>query len=170
MKLNISLVRKSSKLHGEPKGTIVAVPVPTNIANKLCMAGGIPPHEMHVSLVYIKDYPDLESLLQITKLYTDQHPLLPIMKIGGIGRFFHEDEDVIYASIDAPTLSSFREGLVTHLTKFGVQYSNTHGFVPHVTMAYIDKSLPTPRLSPEAADSWVVSSIEVWNNNVRFSL
>ena len=170
MKLNLNLVRKSSKSHGEPKGTIVAIPVPGEIADRLCMSGGIPAGEMHISLAYIKDYHDIQTLVQIVGLFTAQHPLLPIMKIGGVGRFFHEGEDVLYAAVDSPTLSGFRENLMKHLDQFSIPYSMEHGFTPHITIAYIDKSLPTPRLSEEVALSWVVSSIEVWNNNVRFSL
>lgn len=170
MKINLNLIRKSSPNHGESKGCIVTIPVPSGIAEKLHLAGGLPTHEMHVTLAYIKGFDDFKTLVQIVALYTAQHPLLPIMKIGGMGRFFHEDEDVIYASIDSPGLSSFREGLLAHLDRYNIPYSNEHGFVPHITIAYIDKNLSTPRLSEDAADTWLVSSIEVWNNNIRFSL
>lgn len=170
MKINLNLIRKSSHSHGEPKGVLVAIPVPSELAGKLYLPGGLPTHEMHVSLAYIKGFDDFKTLVQIVALYTSQNPLLPIMKIGGMGRFFHEDEDVIYASIDSPGLSSFREGLLTHLDRYNVPYSNEHGFVPHITIAYIDKNLPTPRLSEDVAATWLVSSIEVWNNNIRFSL
>ena len=167
MKLNLNLIKSS---HGEPKGTVVAIPVSDEVANKLHIPGGIPKHEMHVSLFYIKNMTDFGSLLKVVNEYSGEKPLKPIMKIGGIGRFFHEGKDVIYASIDSPILSTFREGLGKHLLLNGIEYSIEHGFVPHITLAYVGKNIPTPRLSEDAALSWVVSSIEVWNNNVRFSL
>lgn len=168
MKINIPqiLVRKS---HGEPKGAIVALDVPEHVAKALCASGilpdALPWTEMHVTLAYIESGLYDEDILEAFSEFN--FPPFEV-SIGGIGRFMHEDQDVIYASIDGYGLEHLRSAVLDRLSECGITYSTTHGFTPHATIAYVPKDMHTPLFSEEIKHSWMVNAIQVWYNNLRF--
>lgn len=58
-------------------------------------------------------------------------------EISGVGRFMGADQDVLYASVDVPELAEFRQRLCNALASVGLEADETHGFSPHITLAYL---------------------------------
>lgn len=156
--------------HDEPKGTIIAIPVPMHVAEAISVDGGECPTEMHITLAYIDGVEgDALDRLQM-EVEEGARCFEPFMvSIGGVGRFLHEDEDVIYASIDSAALDDFRTNLVQHHVPFDIYVSKEHGWTPHITIQYVSKEAPTPRPSADIQRSWLVEHVEVWHKNMRYS-
>jgi 2'-5' RNA ligase len=99
--------------------------------------------ELHLTLVFLgtagADVPEslLPTLLSTVKGWAATTP--PITGYtSGIGVFANPGETVTYASVDCPALPAARQELVRLLTGEGLPVSATHGFTPHITLAYGD--------------------------------
>lgn len=107
--------------------------------------------ELHITLCYLGEAAEIadkkQQIEETVKSFATAHK--PISgKVNGIGRF-HVDgdgEEPLYASFDSPDLPEFRHGLVKALEDAGIKIDNTHGFTPHITIAYIPKEAETPDL------------------------
>ena len=119
--------------------------------------GAVPVANLHCTLLYLGD-PDVDKsgpwnvdlLAAATCLFANQYGSVDAT-VAGIGRFVGEgDTDVIVALLDAPHLAQLRHSLKESLGYAGAlpynspAYSEKHGFVPHVTLAYVPKDSPTP--------------------------
>jgi HK97 family phage prohead protease len=107
----------------------------------------------HVTLVYLS--PEAASLdshksalirfISDTACYT-----APIEgAVNGFGRFAAaegEDASALYASVDCPALPAFRQRLWDAACMAGCSPVAEHGFVPHITLAYLPTSDATPSL------------------------
>ncbi|KPV49200.1 hypothetical protein SE17_33955, partial [Kouleothrix aurantiaca] len=72
--------------------------------------------------------------------------------INGLGRFFHAEDDhtnAVFVSPDVPGLPELRQSLCEAIERAGFDYSNTHGFTPHITVAYVPIDAPTPAIRIE---------------------
>ena len=106
----------------------------------------IPPNEWHITLVYFQDEVDLHKVKDVINSLTDKLP--PITgEVNGYGRFNGQEQDAVYGNFDSPELSKIRQVLVSKLEERGILYSQDHGFVPHITFAYIPKDDETPQIS-----------------------
>lgn len=54
--------------------------------------------------------------------------------------------DAVYATFDSPQLPEFRQALVAALASAGITSPSEHGFVPHITLAYVPSGTRTPPL------------------------
>lgn len=140
---------------GTHSGTMVALYVPSGIAEKVALPDGEPPASMHITLEYLgKELtPEQISLgRQIVKRAARGIPPVRV-KLGGIGRFSasptSDGRDVVYLSVDSPDITNLHRNL-TDLFAIVPQPPKIHGFTPHVTLAYIDprNTLPISRLEP----------------------
>jgi len=157
--------------HDEPKGTIVAISVPYTLANKLYLGGGNSPEEMHITLAYMHYLYDdeLDTLRAIVSSCAKDYSQNLLLKVGGIGRFSHGDEDVFYASVDNPFLSEFREYVIGRLEAGGLPVSYEHGFTPHITIKYLTKDETTPMLGGDVVGSqWLAETVDIWHGNFKF--
>lgn len=111
--------------------------------------GGEEPDALHMTLCCIGDLEELpddaaalaERVLRVVSVFTP-----PIQgEISGVGRFMGATQDVLYASVDAPALPAFRQRLVDALELVGLPVDDSHGFSPHITLAYLD---PDTALEP----------------------
>lgn len=64
------------------------------------------------------------------------------------------------ALVDAPGLGELREGLLDALSAAGVQVRRDHGFIPHVTRAYLPVGSRVEAL--EEREPVVLDSVQVW--------
>jgi 2'-5' RNA ligase len=137
---------------------MVGLFLPGELARALALSGGEAAEDLHITLCYLGP---LEALgigatlvagALCASYASSRAPLLG--QIGGVGRFATQPEtagrDILWASVDIPALSTFREGLVMLLGGAGIPYDRGHGFVPHVTLAYLEREEPSPlvRLDP----------------------
>jgi len=142
-------------------GIMIAFKIPPVIAQHLiALAKGaglpedclMPVDEMHVTLAYLGStddpgwMPDEEALESELTKFAQGWPALS-GTLNGIGRFMDApDKDCIYLNFDCPDLPRFRQALVAFLKGADADPLETHGYTPHMTLAYIDKEMPTPTI------------------------
>lgn len=132
-------------------GGMVALFIPDQISQRLrgiMESISLPPDariedadNLHVTLAF---FPDdsvtveksmILSAMQFAAIEVDYTSL--VGRIGGYGVFVNGDEQVIYASLDAPDLPALRQALCDRLENGRVEYAKDHGFTPHITLAYL---------------------------------
>lgn len=136
---------------GAHSGTMVALHLPLKTAKQLAVLGGENPKDMHITLGYLgKDLTEKQKkqCAQAVRMFAKRCPPIKAT-LGGVGRFSasasSEGRDVVYLSVDSPDITRFRQMLLDELlTSAAVRPKADHGFVPHVTLAYIDKKDKTP--------------------------
>lgn len=133
-------------------GFLVALWLPPSTAERLAIAGGEPAEALHVTLCYCGAVAELDELTiaraiaAVDRTVSYRAPLEG--KIAGYGRFTasptSDARDVFYASVDVPHLAELREAIATELIYANCPPRSTHGFTPHVTLAYLDPEAPNP--------------------------
>lgn len=154
-------------------GVMVALRLPLDVADMLLAllrAAGVPKvylvdaAEMHITLAYLGNAadqtgPDEEALQAGLETFAAGWSSLS-GSINGIGRFMdNPDQDVLYANFDSPALLHFRQALVVCLKGLDCQVVETHGFTPHITLAYVPKDMRTPTIGLDPID---VSFVSLW--------
>ncbi len=105
---------------------------------------------LHMTLLYLGKADELEPkrelITEVLKAFASRNS--PITgKISGFGRFTGgEENDALYASIDAPKLPIFHSELTDALEAAGLTIDRTHGFTPHITLSYLSLDDPMPDL------------------------
>lgn len=100
--------------------------------------------DMHVTVCYLPSTPDGPELELLKSVVADmartQGPLTGVW--GGTGRFNPSEgsdgKPVLVALPDLPELSAFRQDLVEALSAAGFDVATSHGYTPHLTVAYND--------------------------------
>ncbi len=128
----------------EPTATTLALPpilLPTG-------AEAILPADLHLTLAYLGDVPEatfarytVEAAL--LDFVTSHGPL--VGEIAGLGRFVNTHKpglDALVALYDCPDLPRLRQELVNTLAGAGAPVDKTHGFLPHITLAYVPHGAP----------------------------
>ncbi len=146
-------------------GTMVALHIPHDIAKQVAIPGGESPETMHVTVAYLgKNLTDEQksgAFVACRRIAQKCGPIKALL--GGVGRFSasstSEGNDVIYLSVDSPDLTRMRPMLIEELAIEGVVPNNLHGYVPHVTLAYIPTTAPHPlkRFPPVAVEFSAIS-------------
>ncbi len=132
-------------------GVMVALALPTGAALTLHQlaqktfgenAEITPSDEMHITLAYFGDVAQMnvsrETLTALVRAFAAEHSPINGM-VSGVGRFGASDtQAAVYASFDSPLLPRLQSDLVDLLDAAGVSVDKTHGFTPHITLAYVD--------------------------------
>lgn len=133
---------------GNDTGCIVCLVPDPDTAAALAVAGGLSPDQLHLTLCLFGDTEILgpvqraEALLAVRDAAAAMPPLSG--EISGIGRFTNGEQDVIYASLDAPALNELQDFVSTILEANGFEIADDHGFTPHFTLTYIESGMPSP--------------------------
>jgi 2'-5' RNA ligase len=148
-----------------PNSVGVMLPIPLAVAQKyaLDVEGAEPPAEFHMTLVYLgKLLPETITAVReaVRRVAAQFAPFEG--KISGIGRFNGPETDPLYLSVDAVKLTAFREAIFNALPPT----EQRHGFTPHVTLAYLPKTSPTPMV-PIHDDVIRFDRVEVWIGGKR---
>ena len=162
---------------------MVAFMIPPDVATKLAVDGGLPPEKLHITLVYLG--PDATTTLDRTEVEQALNAVLSAADededteeaaagqsdsdnikgvFNGVARFTAtEDPDgsgtPIVLTLDAPGLDDFRADLAEGLHAILDFPEDTHGFVPHCTIQYVQGSdtdpipLPPPPMVDVTFDS-----------------
>ena len=155
--------------HDENKDVVVALSIPKHVSSKIFIHDGEPECDLHVTLAYVSPDCDIATLRMVVSHFAKEilEPLQ--LTTTGVGRYVnHPGSDVLYVSVDSPTLNLERERLISRLEMNGIVVSKEHGFNPHITVKYIDKSEPTPEFSEMGVCSWVANQIEIWQGSFRY--
>lgn len=149
---NFAQVLKFEDVVHDGDGAMIAVFIPIETATKLraiIESIDLPeaarlekPENMHVTLTYFPsasgiDRDTVVRCMKMAALYHGQDTLEG--NVGGYGVFLNEEENVVYASLDAPSLPEIRQVLCDALAGAEIEYAKDHGFTPHITLAYLPK-------------------------------
>lgn len=133
-------------------GAMIALFLPTESAERLAIPGGEPADSLHITLAYLGKAADWAPA-QVRRLRhalagwaSEQEPLSG-RTTGGVGTFptSEDGEYPLYARVDVPGLTRFRERLVRLLDAQGFYYDQTHpDFRPHVTLDWVPDGKEPP--------------------------
>ena len=173
-------VRKSNQ-----SGAMVALFLPGEAAKTLALSQDqvpdgsyvLPASELHITLAYLGDKDEAEvprDVIERVMIQLAADEPLVVGSVGGLGRFEKAESDgtnAFYASFDSSGLSKLREKIVDALQLIGADVSMEHGFTPHITLAYIPESEPTPDVEIQKIKIEMEALYLAWGNElVAFSL
>jgi 2'-5' RNA ligase len=137
---------------------MVALMVPAAVADRLALndlPGGLAPSELHITLVHLGEVDGLTAtertaLNRVAAGVARRRPTL-VGEVAGFGRFTDSHRtagpNVLWAAVDIPYLEDLEVDLVDRLAGIGMPVTREHGFLPHITLAYLPPGIPTPDLA-----------------------
>lgn len=148
-------------------GVIACLCPPAALAERLAalVPGGMPAEQLHLTLAYFGEAGTLDSALleriRAVLMNAAKEQTAIVGSINGVCRLATPDGDALVAVVDLPLLPSFREELVEQFESVGASVSKQHGFLPHITLAFLEPSAPSPlvRLDPIPV---TFGAIELW--------
>lgn len=159
------------------KGIWISLWPTEKVQRQLARIGGVPPEEIHLTLVYVgridkTTHADVATIASVCeKVARKLHPFTG--QVTGIGRFSAttpDDLDTIYASFTSPRLDELRAELLQQLTRAGLSYTQKYGFTPHMTLAKIPQRAISPleRLDPfRLRFSWLTLKVGDWRHDYK---
>lgn len=116
--------------------------------------------ELHLTLAFMSERKviDKAKLISVLKRFARRAPPIQAV-VNGVGRFNggQGEAEVFYASVDAPALFEWRRALVDVLRQVGILPAQNHGYIPHVTLAYLANGEESPErdlpLTPMVLDT-----------------
>ena len=169
---NVSEVGKEAALPKVMEGAMVAFYPTQEVASLLAVPDGLPAEDLHLTLAFLGQAVDIDESVRavvesaLGELAMEQGYISGM--VNGVGRFFAHAEnngkECIFAIIDSAGLFEFRHKVVEALIKAGLPPVSNHGFVPHMTLSYVDPGADVkapPPLHVMFEDLWLV-----WGNEV----
>ena len=142
----------------------LVLPLPASVAAALALpssvAGALPAGDLHLTLaVFTGSRPDLVGIA--ASLAERCAPI--VATLSGVGRFSGPDGDAFHASVDGPALPGLRTECECQAWS---TLDRTHGFDPHVTLAYLAPDAPSPltRLAPTPV---TFTELALWDGETR---
>jgi len=134
---------------GAASGAILCLVPSAELARDLAVPGGEAPEDLHVTLAHLGDAAAIDAARRAVLLTVTEHfglRLAPIEgRFNGVARFSAPDgTDAAVLTLDAPGLAASRERIVGVLDALGFAVSADHGFLPHLTRAYVARGEPLP--------------------------
>lgn len=114
-----------------------------------------PIDDIHLTLAFLGDTRETtlaskrQNLIETLQQWAHDNGKPLSGTVNGMGRFYHAEDDetnAVYVSPDVPGLPDLRQSLCAVLEIAGFDYSQDHGFVPHLTVAYVSLEAPTPEM------------------------
>lgn len=155
-------------------GVIACLRPPAELAAQLAalVPGGTPAEQMHLTLAYFGERDALDTAvlerIRAVLMNAANEASAFVGTLNGVCRLATADGDALVAIVDLPLLPSFREELVEQFERVNAPVSHAHGFVPHITLAYLAPVAPSPivRLDPIPVR---FGAIELWAADTRES-
>lgn len=138
----------------EYTGVMLALYPAPELAQQIAEMSGVdmPAEQLHVTLAYcgrvenLTDEQVAGAVLATKRTGEMSEPLTGT--VNGLGRFnasqSSDGKDVIYAVVDVPGLEQLRNEVLSQLRYAGCEVASTHGYTPHMTLAYIDAGTESP--------------------------
>jgi len=147
---------------------MVALFIPPNFTDGLVMPSGELQQDFHVTLAYLGQVTGPQppqTLLDLLRNWAAMHTPLEGV-ISGVGRFSTggDGKEPFYASFDCPILPAWRQSLAKALKQIEFEPDMTHGFTPHITLAYLPKGAPSPVGQIVPIDLTLATITLVWGN------
>lgn len=128
-------------------GCMVALYPSSDVLDSITVKGDLPLEDrddMHITLAFLATTPEGDRLDLLKSVVQDiartQGPMEGVW--GGTARFNpskgSDGKPVLVALPDLPDLPTFRQRMVDSLDAAGFEVSKTHGYTPHLTVAYSD--------------------------------
>ena len=107
-----------------------------------------PVSEMHITLALTTKKQSGNAIIKAVTSVLKQWSSIE-GKTDGLITFSGNEEDGIpvCAHFDSPMIGKFREHVIRALSENGVRALMTHGFTPHITLAYLPKGSTVPEIS-----------------------
>lgn len=156
----------------DSSGVAIVLRIDENLAQRLVVDDGLSENELHLTLAFLGEIPESGpsqkgALLGWLGDWAARHSVVS-GDVNGVGRFDNQqDEQPYFAILDAPDLPGLRQDLVDSLgNETDVSHNEDHGFVPHVTLAYLkpDQANPHDSLRIEGVR---FSSVGLWWGDER---
>lgn len=142
----------------------IVLPLPADVAARVALSasvsGALPVSDLHLTLAVLTSAPpDLFTVA--ATLAAQAAPI--VATLSGVGRFSTPDGDAFHLTVDGPSLGALRAAIENTEALRG-SIDRTHGFDPHVTLAYLppDAPAPLPRIDPIPL---VFGTLAVWWDN-----
>jgi len=136
------------------EGVMIGFGIPSEYGKVLADAVGelpegsvrTPVEEMHITLALTTD-PSNDVILKAVNSVAEKWTGIE-GKLGGLIKFPVSPDGLvpICAHFDSPKISEFREEIMTVLRENGVNPLETHGFTPHITLAYLPEGSQMPEI------------------------
>ncbi len=127
-------------------GAMVALMLDPATAQRLAIPGGEPAEDLHITLAYLGEAAGLDLTATVSGVAQFAQCERPVFgRINGFARFVGVGDgaqDAIVLLYDSPQIPEIRHRLCECL---GIdQESQDHGFIPHITLAYVPTGTPEP--------------------------
>jgi 2'-5' RNA ligase len=102
---------------------------------------------LHITLIYLGDSRTLDVEKTVRAMYSTASSTPAIKgKMQGLARFVGADEgkDAIVITLDSQDVLKLYESLCRGLEERNIPYHKEHGFIPHMTIGYVEKDSPIP--------------------------
>jgi 2'-5' RNA ligase len=109
-----------------------------------------PKDNFHITLLYVGDAEALkdkkEMIQTAVETFAKKHkPITGV--VGGVGCFNGDEKGKpFYASFDSPDLNEVVQSLTSMMESLDIELDKTHGFTPHITLAYLDSDSALPNI------------------------
>lgn len=135
-------------------GVMIAVYPPSEQALALAIDGGVRPQDMHLTLAYYGDVGDVDADAVISVARAAAARAFDFTaRISGYARFAgygdNGDTDIWVALLDSPDVDRLRLAVMASSANTGITIDRSHGYVPHITVAYLDPDAPSPAATVE---------------------
>ena len=109
---------------------------------------------LHVTLAFLGDAGMVDGVAALKSLFQFSEYQPPVIgEVSGIARFVSGgDMDAIVALVDSPQMPAVYRRVNDSLDQNRVIRANDHGYVPHITLAYIGKNDDMPIMTIPAID------------------
>lgn len=168
--------RSRSRAPREYSSAIVGFFLSRPDAEALALPGGEDPGDLHLTLAFLGDSAqyDLETVLAIRQALARFSEFAePIAgMVNGVGRFLPPpgEPHPIWASYDAPAITALREVLVGQLINAGARVATDHGFIPHITLAYVEPTEAAPLSVPRREIGFSTLTLALAGERIGFPL
>lgn len=156
-------------------GALLLCLVPTpELQERLAYPGGVPARELHLTLGYYGQTSDLApgqleqlvSCLQAAAQSCGHGPMKG--HVNASARFSLHGRDALMVLVDCPGLAHLRHALLEAFERCcGLQADHRHGFMPHITLRYMqrEETLGLGHLEPMEIS---FSDLQLWAGAQRF--
>lgn len=161
----------------EHSGVMVALPMPiaASVAREITWPPGseiVPENELHVTLAYLGEIKHLDygmdTVERVVRKFAAEHGPLH-GEINGIGVFLETHKpgmQCMYLNFDCAELPALRQELVEALNYGECHVEETHGFTPHITLAYFPDGKEPPTNDVDVRKVIVKTLRMAWGDEV----
>lgn len=144
----------------------IAEVVTSNLAQKVHSDS-----DLHLTILFLGDIEEqqIDHIREVVQNFALTFSSLD-GTIGGSGRFpateSSEDRDVLVRLVDVPRLEKLREKLIEALRSVGIEPVLSHGYTPHITIAYVSPNFEDVNIHPNPV-AFTIDRLVLASGSVR---